>query len=85
MSDFKLARLNKWGNFERFTDENGRQEYPTDTVYDHFNNEEIRAAQDQYNKENIYCNTLGWNGKDEFIGDWRGMTIWEKMALNVNN
>lgn len=51
MSDFKLARLNKWGHFERFTDEDGNQEYPTDTIIDHLNPEEIRAIQKDYNEE----------------------------------
>lgn len=32
---FRLKNKNKFGNYNRFTDENGRQEYKNNIVYDH--------------------------------------------------
>lgn len=45
MKPFKLTVPNKFGNYDQFTDENGKQEYKNGIVINHMTGEEISKWQ----------------------------------------
>ena len=61
--EYLLDYKNKWGNYQRFTDENGEQEYPTNTCYDHMTPEDTLKRNAEYwrNLSDEELNKLGFS------------------------